>query len=56
MNWLVYNDAHDVVLPGYKGPPVSLLMYTQAETARGRLDELDPDAFKYTITTRQLPA
>jgi transglutaminase-like putative cysteine protease len=56
MNWLAYNDTHDVVLPGSKGPPVSFLMYPQAETARGRLDELDPDAFKYTITTRQNPA
>jgi transglutaminase-like putative cysteine protease len=56
MNWLGYNDAHDVVLPGSKGPPVSFLMYPQAETARGRLDELDPDAFKYTITTQQVPA
>lgn len=55
-NWLAYNDTHDVVLPGSKGPAVSFLMYPQAETARGRLDELDPDAFKYTITTRQLPA
>lgn len=55
-NWLAYNDAHDVVLPGSKGPPVSFLMYPQAETARGRLDELDPDAFKYTITARQTSA
>jgi transglutaminase-like putative cysteine protease len=44
-NWLAYNDAHDVVLPGSKGPPVSFLRYPQAETALGRLDELDPDAF-----------
>jgi transglutaminase-like putative cysteine protease len=56
MNWLAYNDAHDVVLPGSKGPPVSFLMYPQAETARGRLDELDPDSFKYTITARQIQA
>jgi transglutaminase-like putative cysteine protease len=56
MNWLGYNDSHDVVLPGSKGPPVSFLMYPQAETARGRLDELDPDAFKYSITTRPVPA
>ncbi len=55
-NWLGYNDAHDVILPGSKGPPVSFLMYPQAETARGRLDELDPDAFKYTITAQQMPA
>src|SRR5690606_37072792 len=55
-NWLAYNDAYDVALPGSKGPPVSFLMYPQAETARGRLDELDPDSFKYTITTRQVQA
>lgn len=56
MNWLGYNDAHDIALPGSKGPPVSFLMYPQAETSRGRLDELDPDAFKYSITTRELQA
>ncbi len=56
MNWLAYNDAHDIALPGSKGPPVSFLMYPQAETAKGRLDELDPDTFKYSITTRQVPA
>ncbi|MFN3744063.1 MAG: transglutaminase-like domain-containing protein [Hyphomicrobiaceae bacterium] len=56
MNWLAYNDAHDVALPGSKGPPVPFLMYPQAETARGRLDELDPDTFKYTITARQIRA
>ena len=55
-NWLGYNDTHDIVLPGSKGPPLSFLMYPQAETARGRLDELDPDNFKYTINMRQLPA
>jgi transglutaminase-like putative cysteine protease len=54
MNWLAYNEAHDVKLPGSKGPAVGFLMYPQAETAKGRFDELDPDNFKYTITAREL--
>ena len=32
MNWLAYNVAHDLVLPGAKGPKVEFLMYPQAET------------------------
>jgi transglutaminase-like putative cysteine protease len=49
MNWMAYNFAHDVALPGSKGGPVGFLMYPQAETAEGRLDCLDPDSFKYEI-------
>jgi len=29
-------------------------MYPQAETAAGRLDSLEPDAFKYVITASEL--
>jgi len=29
-------------------------MYPQGETADGRLDSLDPDSFKYTITVREI--
>jgi transglutaminase-like putative cysteine protease len=54
MNWLAYNYAHDLQLPGSKGPRVAFFMYPNGETAAGRLDELDPDAFKYTITSREL--
>ena len=55
-NWFAYNTAHDVVLPGAKGAKVAFLMYPQAETARGRVDPLDPDNFKYRITTREIKA
>ena len=55
-NWLAYNDAHDVKLPGSDGPAVAFLMYPQAETGRERLDSLDPDNFKYTIRVRELTA
>jgi transglutaminase-like putative cysteine protease len=55
-NWLAYNVAHDIALPGAKGPAVEFLMYPQAETAAGRLDCLDPDTFAYRITAKQVTA
>ena len=54
MNWMAFNFAHDVVLPGSSGAPVGFFMYPQAETADGRLDSLDPDSFKYEITAREI--
>lgn len=56
MNWVAYNMAHDVALPGAAGPPLGFLMYPQAETAAGRLDCLDPDGFRYAITVRDVGA
>ena len=50
MNWVAYNCAHDVYLPGASGSPLAFFMYPQAETEMGRLDCLDPDNFKYSIT------
>jgi hypothetical protein len=54
MNWMAYNFAHDVELPGASGKPVGFFMYPQAETKDGRLDSLDPDAFKYEITSKEI--
>ena len=56
MNWLAYNFAHDVELPGSSGPKVGFLMYPQAEVAGERLDSLDPDNFKYVITAKEIAA
>ena len=56
MNWMAYNFAHDVALPGSSGKPLGFLMYPQAETADGRLDSLDPDSFQYEITARETTA
>ncbi len=53
-NWLAYNFAHDLQLPGAKGPTLEFLMYPQAETVSGRLDCLDPDTFKYSITAKEV--
>ena len=52
MNWLAYNDAHDVKLPGSSAKPIGFLMYPQCETADGLRDSLDPDNFRYTITRK----
>ena len=54
MNWLAYNEAADVKLPGSNGPAIAFLMYPQAESNGKRLDSLDPDNFKYTITAREI--
>ena len=53
-NWLAFNTAHDVVLPGSKGPKLGFFMYPNAENAEGRFDSLEPDQFKYTITAREI--
>jgi transglutaminase-like putative cysteine protease len=52
MNWLAYNTAHDIKLPHSDGPKIPYLMYTNGETGGKALDQLDPDAFKYTITVK----
>jgi transglutaminase-like putative cysteine protease len=54
MNWMAFNFAHDVALPGSSGAPIAFLMYPQAETADGRLDSLDPESFRYQITSREV--
>lgn len=55
-NWLPYNTAHDVKLPGSSAPPLGFLMYPQAETAAGMLDPLEPDRFRYEIRAREIQA
>ncbi len=54
MNWIAFNMAHDVQLPGAKRGAINYFMYPQAETANGRVDSLDPDGFQYSITVREL--
>jgi hypothetical protein len=54
MNWLAYNYAHDVALPGSTRGELGYFMYPQAETARGRRESLKPEAFRYEITSHEL--
>jgi transglutaminase-like putative cysteine protease len=53
-NWMGYNFAHDVRLPGSSAGKVAFLMYPQAETDGVAYDPLDPDSFKYTISSRAI--
>jgi transglutaminase-like putative cysteine protease len=52
MNWIAFNYANDIVLPGSKRGAIRYFMHPQAETANGRIDSLDPDAFHYRISVR----
>lgn len=55
-NWLAYNFAHDVQLPGARHPRLGFFMYPQAQVASLLLDCLDPDSMKYTITSTPVTA
>jgi transglutaminase-like putative cysteine protease len=52
MNWAGYNSATDIALPGATlAPREHFLMYPLAITPAGELDQLDPDCFKYKLTS-----
>jgi transglutaminase-like putative cysteine protease len=53
-NWMGYNFAHDVRLPGSQAGKVGFLMYPQAENRGEAYDSLAPDSFAYTITARAI--
>jgi len=55
-NWMGWNTAHDVALPGSKEDRLGFLMYPVAETVDGRADSYAPDTFKYQITAREIKA
>jgi transglutaminase-like putative cysteine protease len=58
MNWLAYNMAADVTLPGaaVKAPKLPYLMYVNGEAAGERLDQHEPDSFRYEIRTSGVKA
>ena len=53
-NWMAYNNAADVTLPGAAGRPLPFLMYPQAQSGSRSLDPYDPDNFKYSIEAREV--
>jgi transglutaminase-like putative cysteine protease len=56
-NWVAWNHAHDVALPGSMGKgTLPFFMYPNGENSSGRFDELAPDSFKYTISAREVTA
>lgn len=56
MNWLAYNFAHDVALPGSRRPRIPFLMYPQGEDAGSVFNSLDPAAFVYKLTSKEIAA
>ena len=57
MNWMVYNHATDVALPGAPRPmDENFLMYPCAMTAKDELNQLRPETFRYAITSERIAA
>ncbi|NDP60476.1 MAG: transglutaminase domain-containing protein, partial [Oxalobacteraceae bacterium] len=58
MNWMAFNYAHDVQLPGDKKGAIGFFMYPNAmiieDGKAARVDSLDPDNFKYKITSLEI--
>ena len=55
-NWMGYNSASDVALPGARQGKLGFFMYPQAETPAGARDPYSPDSFAYQITAREIGA
>jgi hypothetical protein len=56
-NWVAWNTAHDIRLPGADAASaLPFLMYPQGQDERGRFDELAPDSFRYSISAREVTA
>lgn len=55
-NWMAYNFAHDLKMPGKGIGKVPFLMYPQAETRGEAYDPLAPEDFKYSISAREILA
>lgn len=53
-NWMGYNAASDVTLPGTGQKKLAFFMYPQAQTAAGARDPYDPDSFQYQVTAREI--
>jgi transglutaminase-like putative cysteine protease len=57
MNWMAYNHATDIVLPGALRPiEEHFLMYPCAMTVKDELDQLDAPGFKYAISSEEITA
>lgn len=55
-NWMAFNTANDVNLPGARMGMLHFLMYPIAEDQQGRFDSYAPDDFRYQITAREITA
>ena len=49
-NWMGYNTAHDLMLPGGSGKAIGFLMYPMGLTGGQPIDHYQPKDFSYTIS------
>ena len=58
MNWIGYNCASDIELPGAGGrrPDFAFLVYPCAFTSAGQPNYLDPERFCYEIVSSEVVA
>lgn len=54
-NWVAFNHSRDVKLAP-SSTVVNFFMYPEGETAKGPLDGVDPDAYGYKITVKEVTA
>jgi transglutaminase-like putative cysteine protease len=54
-NWMPYNAAQDVRLPGADAA-IPFLMYPHGSVGGAKLNDLDPDAFRYAIMANEVTA
>jgi transglutaminase-like putative cysteine protease len=55
-NWMGYNTASDVKLPGSEQARLGFFMYPQAEVGGAARDPYEPDTFAYQITAKEIKA
>jgi transglutaminase-like putative cysteine protease len=53
-NWIGFNTANDVSLPGSPAAPIPFLMYPQGLSEAGAFDQLSADKFAYVITAQEV--
>jgi transglutaminase-like putative cysteine protease len=54
MNWVAFNDAHDVRLPGSRGDLLPFFMYPEVEISGTRRNSLDAPSFRYSIAAAEM--
>jgi transglutaminase-like putative cysteine protease len=53
-NWMGYNNASDLTLPGSRQGKLAFLMYPQAQSGSVSYDPYTPDEFAYQITATEV--
>ena len=56
MNWMAYNFAHDVALPGSNGAPSASSCIRRRKQPTADSTASIPDDFKYEITSKEITA